>query len=136
TFGVEFGGKIVDSDERSATTCWPVAEQFTSISPGWMTSSPIVDTRPLPPDATSPQSTWLLLRMYCCPPFVTSEPSVPPQQNPFARSSDGLPEVPSWIGGVCRAVWLTPPPPPFIATILPETSSTTGTPSIVAGSRP
>src|SRR5436309_8910588 len=99
-------------------------------------SSPIVETRPLPPDTTSPHRTWLLLRMYCVVPLCTRPPSVPPQQKPFAMSCVGLPEVPSWIGGVCFAVWLTPPPPAIAKILLPVTISTTWTPSISEGRRP
>ena len=42
----------------------PLALQLLSIRPGCWMSSPIVETRPLPPETTSPHSTWLLLRMY------------------------------------------------------------------------
>src|SRR4029453_8155166 len=50
--------------------------------------------------------------MYCLLPILTSDPSVPPQQKPLARSYVQPPDVPNWIGGFCFAVWLTPPPPP------------------------
>src|SRR5689334_17861493 len=99
--------------------------QLLSTRPGWFTSSPTCDTRPLPPETTSPANTWLLLRMYCVPPFWTRAPSVPLQQNPLAMSVTLPPEVPSWIGGVCLAVWLVPPPPPLSACILPVTFSIT-----------
>src|SRR5262252_1518805 len=101
----------VESDETSATMLVLDELQLLSTSPGWFTSSPICATRPLPPDTTSPANTWLLLRMYCVPPFDTSAPSVPLQQNPFAMSFTLPPDVPSEIGGVCFAVWLVPPPP-------------------------
>jgi len=49
--------------------------------------------------------------MYCVPPLATSAPSVPLQQKPLAMSLTLPPDVPSWIGGVCLAVWLEPPGP-------------------------
>src|SRR5678815_5545380 len=100
--------------------------QLLSTRPGWFTSSPTCATRPLPPDTTSPANTWLLLRMYWAPPFATSAPRVPLQQKPLAMSLTLPPEVPSWIGGVCFAVWLVPPPDPLYAWILPVTFSMTG----------
>src|SRR5689334_11939890 len=125
TFGVLAGGYSVESDDTSATMFVFPELQLLSTRPGWFTSSPICVTRPLPPETTSPANTWLLLRMYCVLPMCTSEPSVPLQQKPFAMSLTLPPDVPSWIGGVCFAVWLVPPPPPFIAWILPVTSSIT-----------
>jgi hypothetical protein len=43
------------------------------------------------------------------------------------------PDVPSWIGGACLAVWDTPPPPPGLplkATIGSVSRARTATPSI------
>src|SRR5215469_952619 len=43
-------------------------------------------------------NTWLLLRMYWVPPFVTKLPSVPEQQNAWEMSLTFPPEVPREMG--------------------------------------
>src|SRR5437867_13125309 len=118
---------MVESELRSATTWVWVLLQPNSMIEGWVMSSPIVETRPLPPLTTSPQRTWLLLRMYWVVHLCTSEPSVPPQQKPLAIST-GPPEVLSWVGGVCFAVWHVPPWP-FMGPILPLPCPSTRSPS-------
>src|SRR5947209_5419552 len=59
------------------------------------------------PIAVAPKRvrTWLLLRMYKTPSRLTSAPRVPAQQVVAERASGLPPEVPSWIGGTCRAVF-------------------------------
>src|SRR5262245_22046184 len=64
TFGVLPGGYRVDREDRSATMFVLPELQPLSTRPGWLMSSPIWATRPLPPETTSPANTWLLLRMY------------------------------------------------------------------------
>jgi hypothetical protein len=49
--------------------------QRLSMSPGWIMLLP--NAHPL--DRSVHARMWLLLRMYCVPPRVTSDPSVPPQ---------------------------------------------------------
>ena len=64
--------------DKFATVVAAVASHFesgvspASISPGCTIGSPSAAVSLL-------ASTWLLLKMYCVPPRVTSEPSVPPQ---------------------------------------------------------
>src|SRR5215471_4573150 len=49
--------------------------------------------------------TWLLLRMYWLPlASLTTDPSVPVQQNELLMSFTLLPLVPSLMGGLCWAV--------------------------------
>src|SRR2546425_372580 len=70
---------------KSATTV--ATWQPLSIRPGWLMSSPAA--------AWSTRArTWLLLRMYCVPPLVTSEPSVPLQQKALVMSLTLPPDDP------------------------------------------
>src|ERR1700758_3061136 len=59
---------------RLATVVVCAGSQFTSINPGWVMASPTAA-------ASLRASTCVLLNTYCVPFCVTSEPSVPPQQN-------------------------------------------------------